>query len=200
MPLALGQPEATNFLAAAKKRWTRIEARELAAAGLIDATRYELLGGELVKKMGKGRAHVAVLMILAETLRQIFGWGRVVTEQPIDVATSDSESNEPEPDLTVTNRELSHFLSRNPGPGDLDLVVEVAGSTRLIDLGFKAALYAQAGIRDYWVVDLDRRRIVVHRQPSPGGFREILAYGEGEDIPLTSAPGASVNVTHIFAC
>jgi Uma2 family endonuclease len=46
-------------------------------------------------------------------------------------------------------------------------VVEVADSTLDQDTTTKAELYATAGIPDYWVLDVDGRRLLVFRDPAP---------------------------------
>jgi Uma2 family endonuclease len=198
MPLTLDHPEAVDVLVLPKKRWTRAECRQLAENQLIDPARYELLDGELVEKVSKNGPHVVTLLIVAELFRRVFGWEHVATESPIDVSAAELQTNEPEPDVIVLRPNFRQYLSRNPCVADLDLVLEVASSSRVLDLGFKAALYARAGIRDYWVVDLDRRRIVVHRQPHPEGYKEILAYSEGESIPLLTPAGVSIEVSQIL--
>jgi Uma2 family endonuclease len=47
------------------------------------------------------------------------------------------------------------------------LVVEVADTTLQFDRTTKAALYARAGIPEYWIVNLADRVLEVHRQPAP---------------------------------
>jgi Uma2 family endonuclease len=96
--------------------------------------------------------------------------------------------SEPEPDLVwAVERDYSRG---KPAPENIRLVVEVAESSLDHDLGEKAALYAAAGIRDYWVVDLIDRRIVVHRDPAPEGYRDIRGCsGEDEVRPLAHPEG-----------
>ena len=63
--------------------------------------------------------------------------------------------------------------ARHPGPADLHIVVEVADSTLRSDRVAKAALYARAGIGEYWIVDIVGRQLFVHRQPLPNGYADI---------------------------
>jgi Uma2 family endonuclease len=46
------------------------------------------------------------------------------------------------------------------------LVVEIAESSYQIDREYKASLYARAGIPEYWLVDLARETLEVHREPA----------------------------------
>ena len=63
-------------------------------------------------------------------------------------------------------------------------MVEVADSSVAFDLSRKAALYAQAGVREYWVLDLVRRMLVVHRQPDGTQYRQIHMHSEDESVAL----------------
>ncbi|MGI8945022.1 MAG: Uma2 family endonuclease, partial [Thermoleophilaceae bacterium] len=52
------------------------------------------------------------------------------------------------------------------------------------DLARKPSLYAAAGVDEYWVIDLDGRRAVIHRDPRHGGYGEITEiHGTGELLP-----------------
>ena len=55
-------------------------------------------------------------------------------------------------------------------------MVEVADSTLAFDLNTKAALYARAGIPEYWVLDVKGQRLMVHRDPSGGRYQSVIAY------------------------
>ena len=55
-------------------------------------------------------------------------------------------------------------------------MVEVADSSLRLDRRFKAAVYARAGLREYWIVNLVERTLEVHREPGrPSIFRTIGA-------------------------
>jgi Uma2 family endonuclease len=131
-------------------------------------------------------------------LMDTFGRDRVNPESPIDVAPEDNPSNEPQPDLIVLKRASASFQSGAPQPGDLALVVEVADTTLRFDLTMKAGLYARAGIVEYWVVDVTGRRLIVHREPAPGGYRPVAAYGESEKVAPEASPQHELLVGDIF--
>jgi Uma2 family endonuclease len=125
-------------------------------------------------------------------------FGRLVNrESPIDVAPEDNPTNEPEPDLIVLKRDPAEFRD-NPRSEDVDLVVEVADSTLSFDRGIKARLYARAGIADYWVLDINGRRMIVHRDPRDGRYQSVVAYGIDESISPLAAPGAALRVRDAF--
>ncbi len=162
------------------------------AAGLLELERYELIDGELIRKMGKSRLHTIVLKQLLKWLRGVFGEPMVEHEASINLSRLMDATNEPEPDAMVLRQPSAEFPSLNPGPGDLSLVVEVAATTREYDLGVKAARYASAGIVEYWVLDLREMRIVVHRNPMGERYESIIAYAADERVSPLAAEGSFV--------
>jgi Uma2 family endonuclease len=181
-----------------RKRWNRVECARLEASGLLDQQNLELVEGELIDKMGKNRPHVNALVLIQAWLQVVFGVRFVNPEAPIDVSPEDNPTNEPQPDLIVLNRDTSHFRSAKPLPQDLLLVVEVADTTLRFDLTTKAALYARAGIVEYWVLDVSGRRLFVHRDPQVGRYTSILVYSEQESVAPLAAPHAMFKAADAF--
>jgi Uma2 family endonuclease len=165
---------------------------------MFDQQPVELIEGELISKMGKKRPHVDTLTLLAEWLTRVFGGRFVNLEAPIDVAPQDNPTNEPQPDAIVLRRSYSGFRSTTPRPEDLDLIVEVADTSLVFDLATKAALYARAGIQEYWVLDIQGRRLMVHREPVAGRYCAIVAYGENESVAPLAAPDKPFRVADVF--
>jgi Uma2 family endonuclease len=180
-----------------RKRWTRAECATLEASGLLDQESLELVEGDLIGKMGKKRPHVDSLTLLQEWLVQVFGFRSVNVEAPIDVAPEDNPTNEPVPDLIVLQPNRPRFRS-NPRAQDLWLVVEIADTTLNFDLTIKAALYARAGVIEYWVLDVTGRRLLVHRNPQSGTYAEVAAYSEHESVSPLAAPQAQFRVADAF--
>jgi len=189
MPVALAAgPAASRPVEAPKlKRWTREELRAFVAAGFHELERYELFDGKLYDKMGKNRPHVYGVYALTEWLRGLFP-GRVLQESPIDLRPQDNATYRPEPDVVVLKQNVRVYKERDPEPGDLELVVEVADSSLEFDREEKAPKYAQAGIVEYWVLDVNNRRMIVHRDPGPEGYRTVLAYAAEEAVAPLAAP------------
>ncbi len=181
-----------------RKLWTRQEYDELYSSDLLNGQRLELIEGELIDKMGKKRPHVNSLTLLQGWLIEVFRARLVIQESPIDVGPEDNPLSEPEPDLIVLNRDLSHFTSENPRPQDLRFVVEVADSTLGFDLTTKAALYARAGIVEYWVLDVAGRRMIVHLNPQAGRYTSVTAYGSDESVAPLAAPESRFRIRDAF--
>lgn len=179
------------------KRWTREECTVLERTGLLNLERYELVEGELILKVPKSVPHMASVMLLMEWLIGLFGMRFVVQEPSIDVAPEDNPISEPEPDIVVLTRPLTS-RSPKPGPETIRLLIEVSVTSLAFDLGAKAALYARAGLSDYWVLDVNGRRMIVHRDPAEGRYCSIVAYGEDELISPLAAPDASIRVRDLL--
>ncbi len=160
----------------------------LESYGLLDHERLELVEGELIDKTGKKRPHSNAARSIFVWLLQVFRFEFVLTGEPIDVAAADNPINEPEPDIVVLNREFATFVSSNPDPNDIRLLVEIAHSSLTFDLTTKAALYARAGIVEYWVLDVETQRLFVHRNPESGKYTTILAHEEHESLAPLAAP------------
>jgi Uma2 family endonuclease len=198
MPIALTTfPEPPVPLGAPRKRWTREEFAMLATAA-VNTEQLELIEGDLIVKMPKNRPQVNGSAHLMFWLMDTFGREKVNQEAPIDVAAADNPINEPEPDLIVLKRESRTFRSRPPQPADLHLVIEISDTSLGFDLTAKAGLYARAGIADYWVLDIDGRRLIVHRDPTPGGYSSVVAYGESDKVKPLAAPDRELRVAEIF--
>ena len=66
-------------------------------------------------------------------------------------------------------------------------------------LGPKAALYASAGIADYWVLDMTNDRIVVHRDPVAGRYASIITYAADETVAPLAAPTHPTTLRQLLA-
>jgi Uma2 family endonuclease len=181
-----------------RKHWTREECDALEAVGLLDGAHLELVEGELISKMGKKRPHTITLTLVGTLLIRVFGEEFVNWHAPIDVAPEDNPTNEPEPDIIVLQRPHWEYPTSNPLPSDLRLLIEVSDTTLGFDLTRKAALYARAGIADYWVFDVAARRLIVHRDPRDGRYQSVMEYGEHESVAALAAPDAPLKVGDAF--
>ena len=194
MPSTLIAPPA-EFAAVPRKKWTREECAQLGA--ILDLHQYELVDGELIKKMGKNHPHIRTLILLMEWLRSVFPNRTVVQEIPIDVRPEDNPSSEPEPDVVVLTGSVLDLIPR-PKANQVRLLVEVSHATLSFDLNQKAALYARAEIAEYWVLDVANRRLIVHRRSQDGVYQEVVAYAESESVAPLAAPESVVVVGALF--
>jgi len=201
MPVALGE---TSYSPPApqcppRKRWTREECEAYQRAGFWDGQHYELINGELINKVPKYLPHTLGIRRLVDALRRVFGADPVLWETSIEVAAEDLRTNEPEPDVIVLNRSPSEISGKEPATVDIVLVAEVSDTTLEHDTTVKATLYARAGIPEYWVLDLNGRRLIVHRNPSGSVYKSVSAYAENETVAPLTAPDRIISVSDLFA-
>jgi len=195
MPVAIEIPQ--EAVALPHKLWTRNECAVLERSGLVDLERYELIDGELIQKMGKNHPHTRALRLLMSWLEDRFGRDYCLQESAIDLRSEDHPTSEPEPDAVVLNGPFL-ALSAQPRPAELRLVVEVSSSTLYHDLVTKRNLYARSGIVDYWVLDLEGRRLIVHPDPSEGVFLSIQAFQEHEFVSALAVPDHEIRVGELL--
>ncbi len=136
---------------------------EMIRSGIITKdARIELLDGWLVPKMTQNPPHILSAELVRDALHESVpaGWC-VFSERPIRVGAS-----MPEPDATVVRGQRRQYGDRRIRAEDVGLVVEVADASLLRDQVFKKAIYAQAGIPCYWLVNLIEQRIEEYTVPS----------------------------------
>src|SRR5207248_2009497 len=84
---------------------------------------------------------------------------------------------------------------RHPGPNDLALVIEVSDTTLARDREWKGPMYARAGIRVYWIVNLNDRVVEVYTEPSGPvalpSYRQRKDYSANETVSL-ALPQATI--------
>ena len=131
-------------------------------------------------------------------MEAIFGYWQVDKEEPINVRSEDNTTNRPEPDLIVLREIERRTGAKYPPPEDILLGIEVADSTPGTDRSIKADLYARAGIPDYWVLDVNGRRMIVHREPLNGKYASIVQYLEQESVAPLAAPRSEFRIGAAF--
>jgi Uma2 family endonuclease len=183
------------------RRWTRVEYDRLIDVGFFRPGEHlELLGGDLVVSEPQGTLHATAVGLVEDTLRACFGSGWVVRVQ-MPIALDDE--SEPEPDVAVVAGTRRDYVTAHPSRPAL--LVEVAESSLAEDRGTKAALYARAGITDYWILNLVDRVLEVCRnplttaaQPSGWRYRDITVLRDGASIASLACPDSSVEVAALL--
>jgi Uma2 family endonuclease len=156
----------------------------------------ELLQGKLVAREPQGGDHGSMIQYLTRLLVRGVGDAYDVRAQ---LSLALGPLSEPEPDFAVVPARMRGAAREHPRTAIL--IVEVARTSLRIDRGVKAALYARAGVPDYWIINLRDSVVEVHRDPDPAHSRyrnrQVL---QGDDVlaPL-DLPGPSITVAELFA-
>lgn len=178
-----------------RRLFTADEYHRMAEAGVLrDDDRVELLDGEIVEMTPIGSHHAACVDRLNLLLHRSVGVGGIVRVQgPLGL---DARS-EPQPDLSVLKPRADFYAPVHPAPGDVLLVVEVADSSLRFDRYIKVPLYARAGIRETWLVDLVNAAIKISTQPTPHGYQQSRRAGRGDRLAPLDLPEVSLLVDDI---
>jgi Uma2 family endonuclease len=168
-----------------RKRFTRSEVDRMQELGIFDGQRCELIEGELIDKMGQNPPHAYAIQRLFAWLIGLFGPNRLRIQSPVEVKSGDSDWSLPEPDVAVLAEASGEYGKRHPRGEELLLLVEVADTSLRQDLITKRDLYARASVSEYWVLDVQSRRLIVHRNPGNGEYRDTAIFNE--DDPASCA-------------
>jgi Uma2 family endonuclease len=185
------EPNATGLN---RHLYTRDEYYRVAEAGVFDQSRVELIEGEIIEMAPMGDSHAAIPEPLVVILQAAFGPSASVRNQMPVRLGDDARPSEPEPDIAVVAGTWRDYLSRKAGSADIKLLVEIADSTLAYDWRVKAALYAAAGVPEYWIVNLVDVQLEIHRDPSATGYRTILIRKSGESVEPLLAPNKTIAV------
>ncbi len=153
--------------------------------GVLDGRCIEFIEGRICEMAPIGSKHEsAVDQLTRWSYRSVDDVSILIrVQQSLGLPVSGSV---PEPDLAWVKN--SDYTGARPTAEDTLLVVEVAETSLDYDLGDKASLYASAGIREYWVVDCQNRRLVVHRDPGSVGYGSVKELAENQAVsPLSCA-------------
>ncbi len=178
-----------------QRRFTVDEYHRMAETGIFKPEeRVELIRGVVRRMSAKNYAHVVVATSLYQLLvRALAGRASVYKEDPLKLVRLDSE---PEPDIVATSSpDIKHYGSESSRPL---LVVEVAESSLRYDLNAKAPLYAEAGVPEYWVVNLVDRELVVFRTPENGAYRDRTTHGVNDHVTPHAWPDVAIEVAGLF--
>jgi len=126
-------------------------------------------------------------------IRGLAGRAYVTTQTPLALA-GDSE---PVPDLMVVRSGADRRA--HPRPVDVLLIVEVTHTTVAHHLQAKALRYGQAAIPEYWVHLVEGPQLVVHRNPSPDGYRLIQRFAPGEPVSPLAFPDLTFDLAELNA-
>lgn len=149
---------------------------------LTDDDPVELLEGVLVFKMPKRPPHRIALAKLTRVLAPMLpSTVSLQTQEPITLG-----DGEPEPDASVFAGKAEDYTDRHPGPGDAQLVIEIADTTLARDRGVKLRSYARAGLPLYWIVDLTVGAVEVYSdvQPAAPDYLKREVYDRQGAVPV----------------
>jgi Uma2 family endonuclease len=176
------------------RRWTREEYERMVEDGYFRPDeRVELVEGVIYGMSPQKSWHASVLQALQENLLPIFGKDYSVRFQ-LPLALSDD--SEPEPDVAVVRGHWRDFVAAHPSTALL--VIEVAETTLVYDRKSKGAVYALAGIPDYWILNRAGACLEIYREPRNRTYQSRKVLKAGDFVSPLARPEASISVAEIL--
>ncbi len=179
-----------------KRLFTVKEYYQMFESGLFaDGDRLELIRGEIIKMSPIGRRHAACVDRLVEVFTDKLG-KRVIKR--IQNPLSLDNTSQPEPDVMLLRRKDDFYVSGHPQPTDVFLLIEVSDSTIDSDRQLKIPLYAEDGIIEVWLIDINSACIEVYRYPTERGYQEIQKFYRGQNLSILAFPDVIISVDEIL--
>lgn len=169
---------------------SRREYDRLVELGWFEGEPIELLRGMLVTMSPQKWPHAAAVEFFNEQLVLQLA-GRYGVRPQLPFAADDW--SEPEPDLAV--------VRKNPTlrdhPSEVLLLVEIAHTSLRVDRGLKRTIYAEAGVPEYWIVDLNGMTVEVHTGPERGSYTSVQTLRDGDVLRPTLLPEVQIRIAEI---
>jgi Uma2 family endonuclease len=183
------------------RRWSRLEYDGMIEAGILTSDDHvELIDGEIVSTTPQKSRHATAVCLAEIALRRAFGEQVIVrTQLPLAL----DPASEPEPDVAVVAGSPRDY--RDEHPSTALLILEVADASLAFDRQAKGRSYAQAGIPEYWLLNLVDQVLEVHRGPEPSpearhGWRYagIERLSAGDRIAPVARPDRVISVVDLL--
>lgn len=156
------------------------EYRKMAEVGILHPEdRMELISGEIIKMSPIKSNHASHVMKINTFLNQIYKGKKIINVQnPLHL----NHNSEPEPDLMVLQLKDNFYQDHHPKPHDVQLLIEVADSSLAYDQSIKLPLYAEAGIPNFWIINLEAQCIEAYAQPGNGTYKLHQRHFQGDQV------------------
>ncbi|MBX3170305.1 MAG: Uma2 family endonuclease [Candidatus Eremiobacteraeota bacterium] len=176
------------------RRFTVKEYAKMGDAGIFaPGERVELLEGKIIAVSPQNPRHARRISRLTTLFVGLFGQTHEIRVQlPLTL----SKFSEPEPDFALVSFQASDDAWRHPVGADL--VLEISDSTLSLDRNKKARIYAQAGIADYWILNMAKKRLEVRRAPGEEGYSNLTLLTPGQTISPLAFPDVNLQVADLL--
>ena len=179
-----------------RHRITLEDYHRLGRAGILgEDDRVELLDGQLVDMSPIGPRHALAVDALTKLLvLAVAERATVRVQNPIEL----DATTEPQPDIALVRQPWRGYPKAHPQPRDVLLLVEVADTSLELDRGAKLELYARAGIREFWVVDVTTNGVLVHRRPRGDRYDLVTRVESPSVLGIEDLPGVQIPAASLF--
>ncbi len=175
-------------------KWTIDEYHRMVAAGILCDRKVELLKGEIIEMPPEREPHAYCSDEAGEYLTKLLAErAKIRHAKPITLPNN----SEPEPDIAIVQRLGREYREHHPYPENIFWLIEYANSSLEKDLEIKNKIYAEAGIAEYWVVNLQKSHLVVFREPLDGDYASKSTLTTGTIQPL-AFPDTPISIEQII--
>ena len=143
-------------------KWTSDDFYRMEPLPSLQGQKSMLIDGEILVMPPPSELAAISHTLAEEVLRVVFPTGQYTLRSQLGMYFG--INTDPVPDIAVVSGPPRAHTGR---PQTALLIVEIADTSLAFDTGDKASLYAAAGIADYWVIDVNDRRLHVFRDPQP---------------------------------
>jgi len=158
---------------------------------LTPEDRVELIYGEIVSISPIGAPHGSGVDRANRELVRTVGDSAIVRVQG---AVELNDYNEPEPDIVLLKPREDFYYGKQPGPGDIILVIEIADSSFAYDRNIKAKLYAETGVPEYWLADIRSGTLFAYSDSNGIVCRLIRQFNRGDSEAPALLPDCPIKV------
>lgn len=189
--LNIARPKPYEPMRHAPRKYTAADIFFFLEAGLLDENaKFELLDGEIIPMSPKGNHHEVAREIILQWLRG--AWSSPFNFM-LEHTLTLNDGTIVEPDFILYDA-ATRIQDRKLAATDLRLVIEVADTSLQYDLNEKAAVYAEAGVFEYWVVNAVSRDVRVHQRAQGSSWGEIKQIPAGQSVAPQCAPNATLTL------
>lgn len=171
------------------RKFTVDEYDRMVEAGILGPEdKVELIEGTIYDMPPQSARHAACIQTINHLLVRALSTGFQVRPQlPLDL----SPDSEPEPDFAVVSTNSGDVIPLHPGPDSIHLIIEVMLPSVRMDRQWKLPLYAKHGIREVWLVNLNRHHVEVHTAPDGERFSDVRIVNASDEIVCAAIPDLS---------
>lgn len=179
-----------------RRKFTVSQYHQMVDAGILNENdRVELIRGEIVEMTPIGRRHAACVARIVKLLTILLQERAIVWPQnPIEL----DDNSEPQPDIALLQPRQDFYESEKPQSQDIILLVEVADTTVESDRNVKIPLYAENGIVEVWLVDINAECVEVYREITSNGYQNIQSFQRGQNLSIQAFQDINITVDEVL--
>jgi Uma2 family endonuclease len=170
---------------------------------LAPGERYELIYGVAYAMSAPNEYHQSICVeLIRQIANYLHGKPCKVYVAPFDVRLFYEED---ESDDTVVQPDVVVICDKEKrgsegGRGAPDFVAEILSPSNTgLEMDRKFRLYRRAGVREYWVVDPEKKIVTAYRFAESAALPVGRTYGAKDAAPIAVLPGLEIDLESVFA-